>query len=596
MTKEELQKKAADRIDMYLQDWNLFAVEVLGVYLDPEQAAVLTSVQNNKRTSVRSGTSRGKDFVAAVAAVCFFYLTPKWNERGEMVENTKVAMSAPTERQVIDIMGAEVGRLFSRAKGRDMGLPGRLVGAGIRTDNKEWFLTGFKADDRNLESWTGFHAANTMFVITEASGMPDLVFNAIEGNLHGNSRILIVFNDNTGAGYASNTQKSDKWSKFRLDSLNAPNVLHKRDIIPGQVSWETINEQVRMWCSPINETDFLETEGDFFWTNELGENRCYRPSDLFRVKVRGMAPKVSTDVLVPYEWIEAANKRWEEESKRVKDIEPEKVSTHNIEEPRYLPHTVITPYYPGDGTVREFQNIISVPNPNYSLVKRREENPRAKQVQLRLGCDIAGMGRDNSAFCHRYSDYVEKFEVSHGGGDPETLMKVTGKISHILVNQRSRAHEILPSAFIDSVGEGAGVYSRLMEQRVPRVYSVKSSYSAEWPEYKPKPLTDITGQYEFANMRAYLYWCVRDWLNPAHKSKAALPPDSELAEELSQTKWSFMSNGKVKIESKEDLKSRLKRSPDKADALAMTFFPVEDYDAVAEQRRRIALANLAAII
>ncbi len=128
MTKAEKQQAAADRIELYVKDWNLFAQEMLGVYLDPEQAAVLTSVQNNKRTSVRSGTSRGKDFVAAVAAMCFFYLTPKWNKRGEMVENTKVAMTAPTERQVGDIMFAEIGRLFNRAKSRDMGLPGRLSG------------------------------------------------------------------------------------------------------------------------------------------------------------------------------------------------------------------------------------------------------------------------------------------------------------------------------------------------------------------------------------------------------------------------------------------------------------------------------------
>ena len=37
-------------------------------------------------------------------------------------------------------------------------------------------------------------------------------------------------------------------------------------------------------------------------------------------------------------------------------------------------------------------------------------------------------------------------------------------------------------------------------------------------------LTDVTGVREFANMKAYLYWCVRDWLDPANKMDAALPP------------------------------------------------------------------------
>jgi len=528
MTSAEIQTAAADRIGRYLEDWNLFAVEVLGVYLDPEQAAVLTSVQNNKRTSVRSGTSRGKDFVAAVAAVCFFYLTPKWNELGEMVENTKVAMTAPTERQVNDIMFAEVARLFNRSKGRNMGLPGKLSGYGIRTDNKEWFLTGFKADDHNTEAWTGFHAANTMFVVTEASGMPDLVFNAIEGNLHGNSRILIVFNDNTGSGFASNTQKSDNWSKFRLDSLNAPNVLQKRDIIPGQVSWSTVNEQVKMWCTAIEETDFQDVEGDFFWTNELGEKSCYRPSDLFRTKVRGMAPKTAADVLVPYEWIEAANNRW-------KDMQKE------------------------------------------------DKAWRISGKPLRLGVDVAGMGRDSSVWCFRYADYVSKFESHQSAGKPDHML-IAGKTKQIL-NSNNGAR-----AYIDTIGEGAGVLSRLLEQNMKNAISCKYSESAT---FKGKPLKDRTDQYEFANMKAYLYWAIRDWLDPWTNSKAALPPDAELAEELTETKWEFMSNGKIKIESKEDLKKRLKRSPDKADTLANTFYPPSDEQVKRDAQKRRAFQNMA---
>jgi hypothetical protein len=514
MTAAEIEKEGGELIDRYLNDWCLFAQEVLGVYLDPEQAEVLKSVQYNKRTSVRSGTSRGKDFVAAVAAVCFFYLTPGYNERGEMVENTKVAMTAPTERQVRDIMFAEVARLFDRAKNRGFGLPGRKSGYGIRTDNEEWFLTGFKADDTNTEAWTGFHAANTMFVVTEASGMPDLVFNAIEGNLHGNCRVLIVFNDNTGTGFASNTQKSPQWSSYRLDCLNAPNVLQKRDIIKGQVSWETVNEQVKMWCTVVNERDFLEEEGDFFWEDETGEKRCYRPSDLFRVKVRGMAPKVATDVLIPYEWIEAANKRWKEFSAK----------------------------------------------------------PIGKS--LRLGVDVAGMGRDSSTFCFRYGDYVEKLDHRQSGG-VANHMEIAGITKHILQTANGQA-------FIDTIGEGAGVYSRLQEQGISNIYSAKFSEAGTWND---KPLTDESGQYEFANMRAYVYWAIRDWLNPAHKHNAALPYDADLAEELSQTKWEFMSNGKVKIESKEEIKKRLKRSPDKSDSLALTFYPVKPLEDILKDRK-----------
>jgi hypothetical protein len=92
-------------------------------------------------------------------------------------------------------------------------------------------------------------------------------------------------------------------------------------------------------------------------------------------------------------------------------------------------------------------------------------------------------------------------------------------------------------------------------------------------------------------MRAYLYWSIRDWLNPAFKSNAKLPPDEELMEELSQTKWKFRSDGRVQIEAKEDVKKRIKRSPDKADALANTFYPIDPVAEAARQRALLQLLN-----
>ena len=78
-------------------------------------------------------------------------------------------------------------------------------------------------------------------------------------------------------------------------------------------------------------------------------------------------------------------------------------------------------------------------------------------------------------------------------------------------------------------------------------------------------------------MTAYHAWAVRDWLNPKNGYMAALPPDDMLAEELSEVHWSFQSNGNIIIEPKDDIKKRLKRSPDRMDALLNTFYPY-DYD------------------
>ena len=110
------------------------------------------------------------------------------------------------------------------------------------------------------------------------------------------------------------------------------------------------------------------------------------------------------------------------------------------------------------------------------------------------------------------------------------------------------------------------MYSRLLELGFDNAISCKYSEGAQG-------LSDITEVYTFSNMRAYLFWCVRDWLDPKNKNVPCLPPDDEFTEEATEVKWKFQSNGSIIIEPKEDIIKRLKRSTDKFDSLANTFYP-----------------------
>ena len=490
-------------INSWRADWNKFVREALGVSLDAEQRAILESVQKNPRTSVASGTARGKDFVAACAAIAFLYLTPRWNAQGELVENTKVALTAPTDRQVKNIMMPEIARLFKRAQARGVNLTGRLNSSDIRTCSTEWFLTGFKADEHNHEAWSGFHAVNTMFVITEASGISDDTFAAIEGNLQGNSRILIVFNPNAPVGYAARSQKSDRWTRFRLNSLSAPNVVEHRIIYPGQVDYDWVKDKLDSWCMQIRPEERLSEQDDFEF-----EGQWYRPDDLFRKKVLGLFPKVADDVLIPAQWVEEAVERW----RQAGGAEP------------------------------------------------------AEAGQRCLGVDVAGMGRDATVYCERKGNYVAAFETHNSGGHAEH-MKIAGEIV-----ARRKKHPKMAVA-IDTIGEGAGVFSRCQElERTPLIISCKYSEGAK---ARDKDLTDVTGQHRFLNMRAYLFWCVRDWLNPKNNTGAMLPPDQQLIEEASEIRWMFRSDGRIQIEPKDDIKKRIGRSTDRFDALANTFYPTD---------------------
>ncbi len=167
--------------------------------------------------------------------------------------------------------------------------------------------------------------------------------------------------------------------------------------------------------------------------------------------------------------------------------------------------------------------------------------------RLVVGSDVAGMGRDNSVDVFRYGNYVDRIDISNSAGVPDH-MKVAGKLASVLKSN--------PNAYasIDTIGEGAGVYSRLFELKIENAISCKFSERASIDD---RPLKDITEQYEFINMRAYLFWAVRDWLNPKNGFNAMLPPNDMFKEEATEIKWYFRSDGKIQIEAKEDIKKGL---------------------------------------
>jgi len=476
----QLNQNISQIVTRYRTDWGLFAREILRVSLDREQEDCLYSIQNHRRVPIRSGNARGKDFVAAVASICFLTL----------YYPSKVIETAPTQRQAVGIMMSEIRSIYNRAA---IPLGGEILTERIMfpDDPDPHYLMAFKAGEKEAEPWSGFHSQNLMVVVSEATGLDDVVFDAIEGILQANSKLVLCFNPFRLSGEAYRSITSPMYRRHRLNCLDAPNVREKRTVIPGQVDYEWIRALVeeKGWAEPIDETEVSVDENDFQW-----EGRWYRPNDLFRIKVLGEPPKESEDVLIPLSWVEAAQQRWKDN------------------------HTV-----------------------NGELLK--------------LGVDVAGQGRDFTVFCHRYGHLVEKL-VKYSNQDQ---MVTVGRIGEAIKAKGA-------AALIDTIGEGSGVYSRCRELN----HNAKSAKFSEGA----KGLKDYSGQRTFANMRAYCYWAIRDALNPRHDFQLALPPDDELAQELHETQWRLKSNGDIQIEEKDEIKARLKRSPDKADALALTFYPV----------------------
>ena len=73
---------------------------------------------------------------------------------------------------------------------------------------------------------------------------------------------------------------------------------------------------------------------------------------------------------------------------------------------------------------------------------------------------------------------------------------------------------------------------------------------------------------KYVLLRDEIWFALADWL----KAGGVFPPDAKLEAELVAPTYKFDPRLRLKVESKDDIKKRLKRSPDRADGLGLAVF------------------------
>lgn len=170
-----------------------------------------------------------------------------------------------------------------------------------------------------------------------------------------------------------------------------------------------------------------------------------------------------------------------------------------------------------------------------------------------VGVDVGGgKSRDNTSFAHRLQKVISKIDKNND----EDTMQTAGRVVGILT-----AHGGYAS--VDVIGIGAGVVSRLREQKL----DARAFNAAERSDAK-----DRLGELGFVNKRSAAWWNMRELLDPVNAEEVALPPDDALTGDLTAPHWRIMSGGKIQIESKDDIKKRIGRSTDDGDAVVMAFY------------------------
>ena len=190
------------------------------------------------------------------------------------------------------------------------------------------------------------------------------------------------------------------------------------------------------------------------------------------------------------------------------------------------------------------------------VIKARREQVEA-HGPLIIGVDPAGMGADRTAVAWRQGRCITKIESRRG----LDTMEVCRWIQNIIRNDKPERVNI------DVGGLGVGVYDRLVELGHSRDLVQAVNFGGKPVE---PPALDETGKPAGgpANRRSEMWGNMKKVLEAGRFS---LPDSDSLQADLVSCGYKFTSDGKLLLESKQDMRKRGVPSPDEGDAVALCF-------------------------
>lgn len=240
-----------------------YVVEVIGAEPTTQQQKVLLSMQQGQRfISIRSGHGVGKTALASWIIQWFIATRP----------NSRVPCTAPTNKQLLDILWPELRKWQTRSI-----IGGAFEWAntrfGVTGKEKTWFAVARSSNKPN--NLQGFHEGHIMFVIDEASGVPEEIMQVVQGAL--------------------TTQ--DVWC-LMLGNPTEVSGLHYRSFHEDRKNWSTFTFSSEE--SSLVSPDYCE---------RMAASYGGRDSDIYRMRVLGLHPREAVDALFSTSEIRAAMHR-----------------------------------------------------------------------------------------------------------------------------------------------------------------------------------------------------------------------------------------------------------------------------------------------
>lgn len=401
---------------------------------DKWQAEALAAIATGQRLAVASGHGVGK--TALTSWLIHWFMSTRPNPQVVVTANTKNQLDSKTWREL--------------AKWNQRAINGGWFGhSATRFALKEapdtWFASAIPWTENNSEAFAGTHEDHVLNVFDEASSIPDVIWDVVEGSMTTPGAKWAAFGNPT-----RNTGRfRECWGRFR----------HR---------WHTMQVDSRT----AQQADKAQIEA---WIADYGID-----SDFVKVRVLGEFPSQSAS-----QFINGA------------DVDACRV-------------------YKAQG----FETLPKV-----------------------LAADIARFGDDQSVIAKRQGRKVLPL-VPWRGLD---LMASADKIAEAIDDYEPDA------VVVDETGIGSGVVDRLRQLNY-KVFGFNGGETAKDSD-------------TYRNRRAEVWGLMRDAL----RHRVELPDDRELAQDLIGPEYHFTPTQQLLLERKEDMKKRGLASPDKGDAVAMTW-------------------------
>ena len=239
-----------------------FVEEILRVTPDEWQTEALKALSERNRVAIRSGHGVGKSAFESWAAIWFLFTRPF----------CKVICTAPTIRQLYDVLWSEISKWLKRSELLSSTFEWQKTKVICKCAPERWFAAARTA--ARPENMQGFHDDHLLFILDEASGIDDAIFEAIEGALTGSDNKLVMCGNptrNIGFFKRAFFEDSELYSTLKVSSTES-----------RRVSDEYCRRLIKQYG-----TD----------------------SDVVRVRVFGEFPKAETDGLIALEWVERSMMR-----------------------------------------------------------------------------------------------------------------------------------------------------------------------------------------------------------------------------------------------------------------------------------------------